>query len=297
MSVSGTITAGNINANVSGTITNAINVTGNSQPNITSVGTLSSLSVSGNIAGANLNVNADAVITGNLTVNGTTTTVNSNTVTINDKFINVANNASSSTLADGGGLGVGPVGSEYATLTFNNSATSWNTNIPLSVNGNVSATFFNGNGSALTGVVATGLGTLSSLSVTGTATIGQIAGNGNTISNIQGANVSGTVSSATSATTATTATSATTAGTVTGNAQANITSVGSLTSLTVSGNTFVTGGFFRLPTYTTTQIANLTGMTGGEMVYNSTLNQIQGYQLNPATSSSGWVSWTVAAYQ
>lgn len=284
LSVTGTIQAGNINANVSGTITNAINVTGNSQPNITSVGTLTSLDVSGNIGGANLNVTADAVITGNLTVNGTTTTVNSNTVTINDKFINVANNASSSTQANGGGLGVGPVGSEYATLTFNNSTTAWNTNIPLSVNGNVSATFFNGNGAALTGVVATSIGTLVSLSVTGSVTGGQFIGNGNTLSNIQGANVSGAVATAT------------TADTVTGNAQANITSVGTLTSLTVSGNTAVTGGMFKLPRYTTIQISALSGMVGGELVFNTDLGVIQGYQTAPSTVT-GWVSWTTAVYQ
>jgi hypothetical protein len=48
--------------------------------------------------------------------------------------------------------------------------------------------------------------------------------------------IGGSAATATSATTATTATSATTAGTVTTAAQPNITSVGTLTGLTVSGN-------------------------------------------------------------
>jgi hypothetical protein len=73
-------------------------------------------------------------------------------------------------------------------------------------------------------------------------------GAGNALSNIQGANVTGTVSNATYATSAgsagfastagfaTSAGSATTAGTVTTNAQPNITSVGTLTSLSVTGN-------------------------------------------------------------
>jgi len=62
---------------------------------------------------------------------------------------------------------------------------------------------------------------------TGIFTAPFLAGNGNGLSNIQGANVSGAV------------TSATTAGTVTTNAQPNITSVGTLANLSVTGNTTV----------------------------------------------------------
>lgn len=80
----------------------------------------------------------------------------------------------------------------------------------------------------------TSVGTLSALSVTGKITAGQLQGDGGNISNIQGANVSGTVASAT------------TAGTVTTAAQPNITSVGTLSSLAVSGTvtltTLTTGG-------------------------------------------------------
>jgi len=225
MVVTGNVTGGNI------LTTGLISSTGNAiHGNLLTAG---QVSATGNITGANLSVTADAVITGNLTVNGTTTTVNSNTVTINDKFINVANNASSSTLANGGGLGVGPVGTEYATLTFNNNTTSWNTNIPLSVTGNISGSY--------------------------------IIGNGSTLSSITGANVAGTVANATFATTAgtatsaTSATSATTAGTVTGNAQANITSVGILTSLSVTGN--VTGGTLSVGTGTIT-VGNIVNSNG-----------------------------------
>jgi hypothetical protein len=130
--------------------------------------------------------------------------------------------------------------------------------------GNVSANFYIGNGALLTGVVATGVGTLASLSVTGNTdsgnlrTAGQVTATGNVtggnirtaglvsatgsvtasqfngsgagLSSIPGGNVTGTVASAT---TATTATSATTAGTVTTAAQPNITSLGSLTSLII----------------------------------------------------------------
>ena len=193
-------------ANVTGTVPLAEYVTQAAQGNITSLGTLTSLSVGGNttsgnisaignIDGSNLNISNNAVILGNLTVNGNATFFNSNVVTINDKFINLANNASTPAAANGGGIGIGPIASEYATLTYNSTGNVWESNIGFGITGNVTAGYFIGNGSAL--------------------------------SSITGANVSGTVANAAYALNA---------GYVTGNAQANITSVGTLTSLSVSGN-------------------------------------------------------------
>ena len=128
---------------------------------------------------------------------------------------------------------------------------------------------------------------------------------------VSGANVSGVVANATYANTSNTANTANSASLVLGPSQTNITSLGILTSLSVSGNisanavtantitanSVVTStGTFRLPSYTTSQIANIAAV-GGDIVYNSTLQLVQAYQLNPATSSMGWVSWTVAVYQ
>ena len=94
------------------------------------------------------------------------------------------------------------------------------------------------------------------LSTTGNVTASYVVGNGSLLTNITGANVTGTVANATYATSAGTATSATTAGTVTANAQANITSVGTLSSLSVSGNTtsgnLLTGGLI-------SAVGNVTG--------------------------------------
>ena len=95
------------------------------------------------------------------------------------------------------------------------------TGTSLSVSGNVT-----------TAGIALGTGNLVGGNITATH-----FGSGAGLSSITGANVTGTVSSAT---TATSATSATTAATVTTAAQPNITSVGTLTSVTVTGN--VTGG-------------------------------------------------------
>jgi hypothetical protein len=96
----------------------------------------------------------------------------------------------------------------------------------------------------------TSVGTLSSLSVTGNITSGNaslgnlasasyFSGNGSLLTSITAANINGTVANATYATTAG---SATTAVTVTGGSQPNITSVGTLASLTATGN--ITGNYF-----------------------------------------------------
>ena len=53
---------------------------------------------------------------------------------------------------------------------------------------------------------------------------------------------------------------------------------------------------FKLPRYTQAEINVLSGMVGGELVFNTDLGQIQGYQTSPS-SVTGWVSWTVATYQ
>ena len=64
--ITGNIAAANVVGTVS-SATTAATVTTAAQPNITSVGTLSSLSVTGNIDGGNLNTGAQVVATGNIT--------------------------------------------------------------------------------------------------------------------------------------------------------------------------------------------------------------------------------------
>jgi len=254
---SGTLAAarlsGSYTINIAGAATTAATITTAAQPNITSVGTLTSLAVSGNVTtgnvsgttvtgtnvkGGNITISGDlisssgniitidpatagpgglVVIDGNLQVTGTTTTIDSTTVTINDLMINVANNAANATQATGAGIGVGPVGTEYASWTYNSSSNVWTTAQGITATGNISGgnvsgttgafTNVSGNGVALTGINASNIasGTLAAARLSGSYTI-----------NIAGA--------------------ATTAATVTTAAQPNITSVGTLTSLAVSGN-------------------------------------------------------------
>ena len=158
------------------------------------------------------------------------------------------------------------------TYTYSTSLTSWNVSTSVSnsfvslsatgnvtsgnvisvgivsATGNITGSYILGNGSQLTGVatsygnanVAANLAAFGSnpISTTGNITAGYFIGNGVALTSITGANVTGTVANATYATSAG---SSTTAGTVTTAAQTNITSVGTLSSLSVTGN--VTGNY------------------------------------------------------
>ena len=186
--VSGNLVA-NIVGNVSGNTTTAGTVTTAAQPNITSTGTLASLSVSGN---ANIgNIGTGGLITATGNISG---------ANINGTFY-------------GAGTGL--------------------TSIP---GANVSGTVANATYSITAGTALS----VSAGNISGTVNLANFATTANAVA---GANVTGTVANATFATTAG---SATTAGTVTTNAQPNITSIGTLTSISVSGNTntgnLITGG-------------------------------------------------------
>lgn len=132
----------------------------------------------------------------------------------------------------------------------------------IQLTGNATASYFIGNGSQLTDITAvtsniavtvtgnsqpnvTSVGTLTSLSVSGNITSDDnFIGNGQYLTNITGANVTGIVPNSSS---------------VTSNAQPNITSVGTLTSLSVSGNA-ASGNFIGNGQYLTNITgANVTG--------------------------------------
>ena len=271
-------------ANVTGTVANATfatsagsattagTVTTNAQPNITSVGTLSSLIVSANAIAGNVYANSGTIgaslLAGTLTTAAQPNITSVGTLTtlgVNGN-ITAANITANTGVFTGNGNGLSSIVGANVTgaVTF---ATTANAVAGANVSGTVAnATFATSAGSATTaGTVTTAaqpnitsVGTLTSLGVSGnitaaniTANTGVFTGNGSGLSAIAGANVTGAVAFATTAnavaganvtgtvanaTFATSAGSATTAGTVTTNAQPNITSTGTLTSLTVSGN-------------------------------------------------------------
>lgn len=254
--VNSTTQVANLNvatAGTAGSATTAGTVTTAAQPNITSVGTLTSLNVSGNANAGNIgatnfvgsgasltNLNASNLASGtvpsarlsgsySISVTGSAGTAGTVTTAAQPNITSVgtltgltvsgaAGQVVTSTDAGGSismGLTSGSSSSPY--LDFNTSATPVDFNVRIQASGNTASI-----GSGTLSIQAANTNVSSALNVSGV-----ITGNGSGLSAIAGANVTGTVSSATTATTA---------GTVTTAAQPNITSVGTLTSLTVSGN-------------------------------------------------------------
>jgi hypothetical protein len=153
-----------------GTISTTGDIIGN---NIIGTFTFASLSTSGNVTGANLVTSGLVTATGNAIVG--------NVVTAG--LLSAAGNVTGNYIIGNGSLltglpasyGNANVASYLPTYTgaLTGSTLSLSGNIisNTSVSGNVTASYFIGNGSQLTGIVATGIGTLTSLSVTGNAVI------------------------------------------------------------------------------------------------------------------------------
>jgi hypothetical protein len=238
---------------LSGAATTAGTVTTAAQPNITSVGTLTSLGVSGNITAANITAN-----TGVFTGNGSGLSAIAGA--------NVTGTVSSATTAGTVTTAAQPNITSTGTLsslTVSGKTSMTSTSNALEIGGYTQI----GGASSAVGIRFTGGGTLYGLALqptvdvtnlmtffnaasTPVGSITQTASNVTFNGLVAGANVTGTVSSATSATTA---------GTVTTAAQPNITSVGTLTSLNVSG------------ALTTTNITAGANTTAGTITGNWTL--------------------------
>ncbi len=205
--------AGNAtNATTATTATTAGTVTTNAQPNITSLGTLSSLNVTGNVLAGNLNAN-NVVLSSNGAFFGNAAGL--------DK-INASN------------LTTGTVPGARLSGSYDISVTAANTAAAVTTNAQPNITSVG---------TLTGLGVNGTLTATNiTANTGVFSGNANGLTNIPAGNIVGSVANANyaanagNAINATNATTATTAGTVTINAQPNITSLGNLSHLNVTGN-------------------------------------------------------------
>lgn len=140
----------------------------------------------------------NVVVAGNLTVGGTLTYNNTVSATTEDLQWIAANNAGSPALATGAGLAVGPTGS-YAQFVYNAGANSWQSSLPIIANGgvnangaitgattgtfsgNVTAPFFIGNGSQLTGMYGNAQVANYLPTYTGNVTAGNVVSSGNVI--------------------------------------------------------------------------------------------------------------------
>ena len=250
--INGTSFDGSANITVTaaaGTLTGATLASGVTASSLTSVGTLGSLAVTNNVT-----------IGGNLTVNGTTTSISSTTVEVKDKNIELGKVASpSDTTADGGGLTL--KGSSDKTWNWVDSTDAWTSSEHIDLaSGKVlkvagtqvlSATQYTGNAATATKFAST-------VNINGVAFDGSAA----ITVTAAGSTLSGS----------------TLASGITGS---SLTSLGTLSSLTVSGNILMSGtGVLDIPAGTTAERPG--SANTGMFRYNTTLNQFEGYK------NTGW---------
>jgi hypothetical protein len=299
LGVNGTITGVNITANTgvftgnasglseinasnlsTGTIPTArlsgsypITVSNAAQPNITSVGTLTGLAVSGTTGISSTDSSGAASTTkiiravngtqdisfipraGSGSYNGLTSADDAMIAFANTSAQGNANLTISPWASASSGIRIQSI-SNVASIFLN--ATNTNVSAALNVVGTITAPAFTANTGVFTGN-GSGLSAIAGANVSGQVSFAATA------NAVAGANVSGAVSFATTANAVAganvfgTVSAATTAGTVTTAAQPNITSVGTLTSLGVSG------------ALTTTQITAGANTTAGNITGNWTL--------------------------
>ena len=194
LTVTGNLSAGNLSGTkIAGTLSTA------AQTNITSVGTLTSLAVTGNITSGNVQGTTHSGTTGTFSGNVITGNVSGTTGT----FTNVGG-----TLSTAAQTNITSVGT-LTSLAVTGNITTGNAN----ASGNISASFFKGDGGYLTNVTAvgasatsiangtssiafTGSGGNATITIGGTANVGvwatgglYITGLGNATGNINGANL------------------------------------------------------------------------------------------------------------
>jgi hypothetical protein len=243
-------------ANLNGTLT----TNSNSQPNITSVGTLTSLAVTGNLTAGNVYANSGTIGAANLT--GSLTTAAQGNITsvgtltglgVNGTVTAVAFTANSGLFTgDGGGL-------SNLSVSAGSLIVSGSSNVKVELNSNVNITV--AGVANIVAVTSTGSNINGYLTVTGNVTSGNAnLGNAATANYFIG-NLYG---------------NANTASTVTTNAQPNITSVGTLTSLDVSGNitsgnVYANSGIIKAQ-YLQGDGSNLTNLSAGIILVNGNSN-------------------------
>jgi hypothetical protein len=235
----GNITGGNlVGTNISGTLITA------AQPNITSVGTLTSATVTGNVTGGNLittgtvstgtlTTSGNATVAGNLTVSGNVISVNVTDLNVVDPIIGLGRGANNTPLTTNDGKDRGEqlwyytTAEQSAFIGYDNSTGKLIAATNVSVASEVVTVNNYGN------LVIGGLES-ATISATGNANVGNLG--------------------------ATTVVATSLTGTLTTAAQPNVTSVGTLISVAATGN--ITGG-----NLITAGLVQSTGnVTGGNLV-------------------------------
>lgn len=104
--------------------------------------------MSGNL----VNIASNVIVSGNLQVLGTTTTVNAASISTSNAVITVSDGAVSPSQANGSGLRVSS--NDYASITWNSIANTWESSTAVSAVGNITGSYLLGNGAFITGLPA-----------------------------------------------------------------------------------------------------------------------------------------------
>jgi len=235
----------------------------------------------------------------------------------------ISNTISSLNISASGNVRGTSILTGYVSSTGNIRGGNLNTSGIVTATGNISG----GNLTTVGMITATGnirggnLTTVGMITATGNVYGNYIIGNGALLTNINAGNITGSYGNANVAEYLPTFSGNLTAGNISasGNIRVSIVLSGGISSsgnirggnintagiVTATGNVIggniktsgllTTTGTFRLPSYTSAQIANIAAVVG-DMVYNTTVNQIQGYQAN-ATGSLTWVSLNIPYYR
>lgn len=177
-----------INSNTANTALTAVTVLNSAQPNITSVGTMISVTSTGNITG-NLIVGNNFVYPNGVTIINTYSNANVTAYIPTDAYIaNITGNVVTLqgnivTLTNALANTNSNVANLEANSYANSNVTSFlsNTTISISTTGNVSAAYFVGNGSQLSNIATVSLLTQSTPGNTSAGTAGQIVWDSNYI--------------------------------------------------------------------------------------------------------------------
>jgi plastocyanin len=307
------ITGGNVTGQVSNA-TVAGTVYTNAQPNITSTGSLTGLTVSNATGVVDFTTTANVTLgaVGNLHISGGT----------NAYVLSTDGAGTLSWVAQSGG---GGGGASISNGNSNVNIPSANGNINFSAIGNANVVVITGTGANISGTanvtgnltagniiagngsggnitnanvisantfIASGNITASNANLGNLATANYFAGSGNNLSNIQAANISGQVANAL------------VSGTIYTNAQPNITSVGTLTDISVSGNGVFGGNLTVNGTLTyinsttlsiSDPIINLqTGPNGAAPVANSGKDVGTALNYYDTSAKIAWMGWDIS---
>jgi hypothetical protein len=133
----------------------------------------------GNVNAGGMTITGNAIITGNASIQGTLTFNNTTSITTSNLVLGLGNNQSGINVT-GGGIVVG--NTAEAQFTYDQPNQTWDSNLGITATGNITAPYFIGDGSQLTGLPAS----YSNANVTTLLASGTVTSNVITTGNISG---------------------------------------------------------------------------------------------------------------